>query len=204
MIGYVFRRIVRRFSILADVRPEEREIPGMPRPFEVIDIAAELTYGVRRRIDQTDVPEAQILEQQELLPLIHGGHGCVHIRFAGFHLFLDVFYTILDGFVPVLARHVAGYVGVNARGDIHNFLYHRCRVVWSLKLLVSGGGVKSVSNVVVFLGRIVLDRHVGHMVVGDYQAVPRHKRSGSSSEIDNGPGQSLLQVCQRQVKTHLF
>ena len=187
--GDVLRRKIRGRPVGSDIRPEEREIAGVPRPHPVVDFAAEFADRPRRDINKPDVLEVSIDEEDIGLADEHlGDFGPLPgVRFLGFGH--DLLHPLLDGLGPVGERQTRLDGGQNVRRYVAEGLGDAGRHSFGLDFLGSRPGEESVCQVVALRGARRLDRAESHVVVGQEQAVGRDERA-RRADADDGEDQA--------------
>jgi len=195
-VRHVVRRRIGRAAVLADVRAQEREIAGLARPLVVVDIATEIADHVGRRVHQAHVADHQLPDAVVLEAAVEGGHRAA-VRLVGLAFGDQCLDTAFDLLVALLAGQGGGQPLQHAVGDVLDFFGHvhqRARAARQFGRPVFRQ--EAVDDVIVFRGRIALDRRIAAVVVGDDQAVGRHERRRAPAQRHHRAHRVLRQVRQ--------
>ncbi|MNM84792.1 hypothetical protein D3C81_968920 [compost metagenome] len=180
LVGNVVLAVRRRLAILAHVGTQQGEITGVARPHEIVDFVAVVADGAWRCVDQTDVGQLQLADAVEVGAVIHVGHRAAHATF-GFAVGNDALACVFHGIV-VGAAGLAARVLQHVLGDLVEAHRHQYAVIRIGGALIGAAlGDEAVVDGVVLLAGVVLDHTIGHVVIGQQQAITRHERTGTAT-----------------------
>ena len=74
LVGDVLVAEFSGFTVGSHVGPEEAEIPCVTRPYPVVVLSGELSYGARGDIDEPQILEVGVEKENIALPAEHFGH----------------------------------------------------------------------------------------------------------------------------------
>ncbi|MNV36548.1 hypothetical protein D3C71_1280300 [compost metagenome] len=152
----------------------------MARPHEIVDFVAVVADGARRRVDQTDVDQLQLADAVEVGAVIHVGHRAAHAAF-GFAVGNDALARVFHG-VVIGTAGLAARILEHVIGDLVEAHRHQHAVIRIGRTLISAAlGDEALVDRVVFLAGVVLDHAIGHVVIGQQQAITRHERTGTAT-----------------------
>src|SRR5580704_119923 len=168
---------VRRFVIFVDSKKSDVEI--VARVGEIIGIASEEGDVEFRREHQTDIGVLLVLVEVINLARIENHYITAQSGRSG-----AVFFDLRHGGALGLAgggrRHPGLHAGIDLIGHILDANELIELQIWAFGLFRLRLGIEAGLDVVVALGRELLDASRAHMVVGEGQTVRRHKRAGSA------------------------
>ena len=185
-IGYVLLRIGSGFVVGPGIDAENREITRVARPHPVVCVPAELPDGRRRCEYQSHIFEHLVHKQKILIAVIQRFDSCsVMVAFGGS---LNGFgFVAVDDFGALCFVHPGLYpfqYGIGHIPHLYQKTHDQSRVG---QLFRTVHGSKSVGQVVVFDGAVLLNLAVAAMVVGNQQPLVRNQFSGTAAaETDDG------------------
>ncbi len=184
VVGHVVLGVRPGLAIGARVSPQDRKITGMPRPHPVVDLTAKLADRRGRRVDQTDILEFQVGDPSVRRAAEKRSDLAAPPRSLGI--------TYLHQLPPFGPQRLASRPFIADPGSRRQDLL--CNVVDALNnanaaalrrlFLGAGPGDKAVLQEVSVDARAGLERRVSAVVIGDHQALRRHKRGRATVEID--------------------
>ena len=188
--------VIRRLPIRPHVGAVEGEVAGMPRPAPVIDIAAVLADGVRRRIGDAHVADFQAPDDLVLQAAEERRRLTAVARFR--LAFRDQRFAPLLDFRESLTRRQCR--AQSPRDPLRHVIHFNgdidARSRSRRKLVGRGGGQKAVLQIVFLLRGIELHRAAGAVMVGYHQTLRRNERGGAAAQRDHRTHRKRRQVRQ--------
>ena len=193
-VGHVFFGEVGGFAVGRDVRAQETEVAGVSRPHPVVHFTAVVADPARRRVDQANVADLELLDPPVLRPLEKGRDRAAHAAFplAVAH---ELLAAALDPRIPLEVRQLFPRAPKNLIGDVLDRRRHPdARVGRGGDLLTRGSGEESALDEVLLRRRVVLQIAVDAVMVGDDQPLRRDERRAAAAERDDRPHRIAGQV----------
>ena len=169
-------RIVLRVGIYT----EHREIAGVTRPHPVVRIPAELSYGRRRRPDETDVVILAIDEQIIAVSVKHGFDAChqaVAVRCGFSHKLRAV---LRDKLLPVLFFHTLAVTLQDYGSHVLHPLEYPHPESRTRQFRLPVHRPETVTQIIVFHARMLLNMAVAAVVVCQQQSLRGNDFAGAA------------------------
>ena len=167
-VGDVGVRLRRRLAVGAGVDAQQREVADVAGPAPVVDLAAEVAYRARRRVDQPHVGEFEAVDQHVLEAAVELRHlaAVVLVPLAlGDHLLLLVLDRLEAREVVGAGRHGA----LDLAGDVGQAVGEGGADAGPGQLLGGRAGEEAVGDQVAVGGRVLLQDRERAVMVGDHQ-----------------------------------
>ncbi len=175
------------------VNAEQRKVQTVARVGVVVRIASEGRDVSFRREHQADVGVLLVLVEVILSTGVERDHiagvagGCRAVLF-------DARHGVLARTVGLRAAHAGGRGGLHLRGhvvDLQQDTHFRIRAGF---LFGRSGGIEAVAEVIVLSGAEFLDAISAHVMIGEQQAIGRHKRSRAVRDADRRRAQRIQKL----------
>ncbi len=191
---------VHRFAIFVDA--EERDVEIVARIGEVVGVAAEESDVEFRREHKADVRVFLVLVQVVDLPGVKDCHIAAQSRRGGTILF-HLRHRGALSLAGVRRRHPRLHAGIDLVSDIldaDQLVQLQIRALCFLSLRL---GIKASLDVVVALGRELLDAACSDVMVGEGQAVGRNERARAAVVKSHRRQANMIEPLLCQLKTIL-